>query len=250
MKLKDYLITALSYLKQARKRKLIEAAYRLRSQTGLEIGGPSVFFGLRGGFPVYLFASRVDGVNFSNETVWEGSIKEGETYRYFKDRVGRQYIAEATDLGRINDQSYDFILSCHSLEHVANPIKAVKEWGRVVKKGGTLVLVLPDKRFTFDNRRPYSTIEHLIKDFESGTDEHDTTHFEEIITYHDVSRDPGMKSGNEIRELLKENYTNRLAHHHVYSHELVRQLLDYCGFQTKIQHEAPPFHLITVATKN
>jgi SAM-dependent methyltransferase len=249
MKYKDYLITAISYLKQPGKRRLIQAAYRLKSQIGLEIGGPSIFFGLKGGFPVYLFAKKIDGVNFSNETVWEGSIKEGETYRYFKNKIGHQYIAEATDLSMVPDQSYDFLLSCHSLEHVANPIKAVKEWNRVLKTGGALVLVLPDKRFTFDIKRPYTDMQHLITDFHAGTDEYDTTHFEEIISHHDVTKDPGLKPSDEIRELLKNNFTNRLAHHHVYSHELIKQLLDYCGFDTNLQHEAPPFHLIAVAQK-
>ena len=56
MNYKNYIITALSYLRQQQKRRLIKTAYQLKSKEGIEIGGPSKLFGLRGAFPVYLFA--------------------------------------------------------------------------------------------------------------------------------------------------------------------------------------------------
>jgi hypothetical protein len=38
-----------------------------------------------------------------------------------------------------------------------------------------------DKEFTFDIKRPYTNSQHLILDYQNNTDEHDTTHFEEVI---------------------------------------------------------------------
>jgi SAM-dependent methyltransferase len=249
MSYKDQLITLLSYLRQPKKRKLIKLAYSFRGRSGIEIGGPSVLFGLRGGLPVYVFAEKIDGVNFSTNTVWEGEIREGLNYHYFGNKTGHQYIAEATELSKVASDKYEFLLSCHSLEHVANPLKAIMEWKRVLKKNGTFVLVLPDKMHTFDINRPYTDFNHLLQDYQDDTNEHDQTHFDEIIRFHDHTKDPGLKSKEEVATSLKSNFEHRLAHHHVFSQELVRKMLEYCGFRIKSQTEIEPFHLITIAEK-
>jgi ubiquinone/menaquinone biosynthesis C-methylase UbiE len=247
MNIIDSIVTLLSYVRQPSKRSLIKEAYKLRNKTGLEIGGPTAFFGIRGGFPVYLFAKKIDGVNFSNETIWEGQIKQGDNYRYYKNKIGYQYIAEATDLQNIPGDTYDFILSSHSLEHVANPIKALKEWNRLLKKNGTLILILPDKRYTFDNKRNYTTIDHLLADYTNGTSEHDTTHFEEILQTHD--EEITKVSYDECKSTLHDNFVQRCAHHHVFSLELIKQILAYSGYKIQTQTTVPPFHMLTVAVK-
>jgi len=250
MKLKYYLVTLISYIKRRNKRKLIRHSLNFKKKVGLEIGGPSTFFKLRGGFPVYLFAQKIDGVNFSTKTIWEGALSEGNNYNYFDYKTGYQYIVEATDLSKIKNESYDFVLSSHSLEHIANPIKALKEWHRVLKGNGELVLVLPDKRFTFDHSRPYTTMPHLLEDYKSQVDEHDRTHFEEIIQSHNIERDEEVESKEVLQARLEENFVNRCVHHHVFSQSLVKELLEYCGFDLLFQRETPPFHLVTIAKKN
>lgn len=241
--------TTISYILQPGKRRLINLAKGLSSLKGLEIGGPSALFSLRGYFPIYVFAKLMDGVNFSNDTVWEGKLKEGNTYDYFPNKIGHQYIAEATDLSKINNGTYDFVLSCHSLEHVANPIKALKEWYRILKSKAPLILVLPDKEFTFDINRPYTTIQHLIADYQNNTDERDPTHFAEIMQLHDLTNDKGVTSKQELQMRTSNNFENRCVHHHVFSLELIRELLNYCGFTVIYQQKGHPFHLITYAEK-
>jgi SAM-dependent methyltransferase len=173
-----YLTTLVSYLNKSAKRKPLRYCFGLRNKTGIEIGGPSSFFLVKGYFPIYAFAKKINGVNFSSETVWEGNLTEGNNYNYSKNKTGFQYLSEASDLSKIKDSSYDFLLSCHSLEHVANVIKTLKEWNRILKPGASLIVVLPDKRYTFDHNRPYTSFEHLLKDFENNVDEHDETCFE------------------------------------------------------------------------
>ena len=70
MNLIDKAITLASYLRQPEKRKLINIAKTFKGLKGIEIGGPSNIFSIRGAMPVYLFAEKVDGVNFSNKTIW------------------------------------------------------------------------------------------------------------------------------------------------------------------------------------
>ena len=119
------------------------------NKNGLEIGGPSALFRDSGFLPIYSFIQSLDGVNFSTSTVWEGKLEEGNFYRY-QDKTGHQYIAEGTKLQAIKNDQYDFVLSCNNLEHIANPIAAVMEWKRVIKPGGAILLVLPNKQANFD----------------------------------------------------------------------------------------------------
>lgn len=51
-------------------------------------------------------------------------------------------------------ESKDFIVCCHVLEHLKNPIRALSEILRVLVKGGLAAIAVPDKRFTFDRDRP------------------------------------------------------------------------------------------------
>jgi predicted SAM-dependent methyltransferase len=249
MKFSEYIITLISYVTRPQKRKLIKISYGLKDKTGLEIGGPSAFFSLKSYFPVYVFAKGIDGVNYSAETVWEGKIEEGMSYTYIDGKKGLQYITEASGLSHIENEKYDFLLSCHSLEHVANPIKALQRWHEVLKEDSKIVLILPDKNFTFDHNRPYTTFDHLLQDFNEDINEHDETHFEEIYRLHDISKDTGIKSAEELKTRTHENFINRCIHHHVYSLELISELLIHCGFNIEYQQKVSPFHLVTVAEK-
>lgn len=248
MNIKDYLITIASSIARPSKRKLINYCNRFRNKKGLEIGGPSALFSLKGYFPVYLFAKQVDGVNYSTRTAWEGTIREGQNYQYHS-KTGYQYIREATDLTGIANESYDFVLSCHSLEHVANPLKAISEWNRILKPGGQIVLVLPDKRHTFDINRPYTTMAHLLSDYQQDTGEGDSTHFDEILRLHQPEKDDGLKGSQALKDRLADNLSSRYVHHHVFDFNLVEEMLNYFSIKTLYRQEAPPFHLITIAQK-
>jgi SAM-dependent methyltransferase len=203
---------------------------RILDKSGLEIGGPSEIFQNKGVLPLYEYARKIDGCNFSDKTVWEGLIEEGDTYSVSRT-PGRQYVAEGTDLDMIKDESYDFILSCHNLEHVANPLKALYEWKRLMKKDACLVLVLPHKDRTFDHNRPVTELKHIINDYNNDVGEDDETHLNEIMTLHDFDLENGVFDKQDFEERLKNNLLNRCAHHHVFNGRLTAALLDYAGFR-------------------
>jgi predicted SAM-dependent methyltransferase len=77
-------------------------------------------------------------------------------------------VANGEKLTGIEDESQDFVIANHFLEHCEDPIGAIENFLRVVKRGGILFLAVPDKRFTFDVRRPLTTFEHLLKDHQDG----------------------------------------------------------------------------------
>jgi SAM-dependent methyltransferase len=93
-------------------------------------------------------------------------------------------VAEGDDLP-LDDNSIDFVVSSHSLEHFPDPIKALLEWGRVVRDGGYILLILPHRDRTFDRDRQRTTLAELIDRHEHGTvppDTHGTGHLSVWIT--------------------------------------------------------------------
>ena len=190
---------------------------------GIEIGGPSSCF--KTVLPVYRRVASLDGANFSTQTIWEGSIANGEPFRYRRGRSGKQIIAAATDLRAIPSNTYDFLLSSNCLEHIANPVKALAEWVRVVKPGGALIVVLPKKESNFDHLRPTTTIEHLRKDHARDVGEDDLTHLDEILALHDLKMDPPAGNLVQFRERSLRNFENRALHHHVFDGDLIAELL-------------------------
>lgn len=224
---------------------------RFRERTGVEIGGPSPVFSRNGMFPVYALAARIDNCNFGAATVWEGTIQEGQTFRFAPDKPpGTQYIAEASHMPRIASGAYDFVLASHVLEHVANPILALREWTRLLKEQGTLVLVLPQKEHTFDHRRAVTTLEHLIEDHRHGVGEDDLTHLPEILALHDLERDPEAGDLDSFRERSARNVENRCLHHHVFDTRLAVDLVEHVGLHVEAVDDTEPPHILVVAGKS
>jgi len=69
------------------------------------------------------------------------------------------------------DESQDFIVSSHVVEHFPNPIKALIKWDRLVKPGGIIFMIVPHKERTFDKGKESTPLEHLIKDFKNDNTE-------------------------------------------------------------------------------
>jgi SAM-dependent methyltransferase len=198
--------------------------------------------------PVYAAAGCIDNVNFSAKTIWEGAVREGQTFVYDRAHLpGRQFILEAVDLAPIPDSSYDFVLSSHTLEHIANPLRALREWMRVLRSGGILILVVPHHADTFDRRRPVTTLAHLIDDDRNGVGEDDLTHLPEILELHDLALDPPAGEAAAFRARSERNEENRCLHHHVFDEALVAALLETAGFQQVAVERQPPHHVIAVA---
>ncbi|MEO7007829.1 MAG: methyltransferase domain-containing protein [Caldimonas sp.] len=205
----------------------------VREKQGIEIGGPTKLF--RRDLPLYRVAQSIDGVNFATSTMWEGQLAEGAPYRYAKGKAGRQFIADATDLARLPAASYDFVLSSNNLEHIANPLKAVGQWLRLLRPGGHLVLVLPKKESNFDHRREITPFAHLLADLAAGTTEHDLTHLDEILARHDYAMTPETADRATLERRGRANFENRGLHHHVFDAALIEQLFRHFGLEPLLQ---------------
>ncbi len=217
-------------------------------RSGLEIGGPSPVFARGKLLPVYPGAGCIDNVNFAGVTAWETNLRDGGEFRFDPGRPpGRQLLREATDLHGVPGSAYDFILSSHCLEHVANPLAALAEWRRVIRPGGALVLLLPDPARTFDHRRPVTALAHLQSDLANRTGEDDLTHLAEILALHDLRRDPWAGTMDNFRVRSERNAANRCLHHHVFDLDLMRAALVAAGWQIDGTECVRPLHLLALA---
>jgi SAM-dependent methyltransferase len=222
----------------------------LKGLHGIEIGGPSAIFSNRGSFPIYKVIGSLDNCNFNNDTIWEDSLKSGKNFNYYPGKEqGEQYISEATDLGFIDNEKYDFVLSSHMIEHSANPIKALMEWRRVTRPDGLLVLIVPHKDGTFDHARPVTPLAHLIEDYQTGMGENDLSHIPEILDLHDLLRDKDAGDIEMFSERSRNNFKNRGLHHHVFDTLSAERLVRYSGFEVISVEPILPCHIILLARK-
>jgi predicted SAM-dependent methyltransferase len=218
-----------------------------KGKSGIEIGGLSPIFNTE--VPLYKIIENVDGCNFSSQTVWEGTIQEGNSYNFFESKKGHQYVCEASDLKDVPSDKYDFLISSHCLEHCANALKTVEEWLRVVKKGGAILLVLPNKNFTFDHNRYVTTFDHLLDDYNKKIDETDLTHLPEILLLHDLSMDVDAGTKEQFEKRSQDNFYNRCLHQHVFDFKLLEQIFEYNNIQVIDKSFAKPYHQIILGVK-
>lgn len=84
-------------------------------------------------------------------------------------------------LSSLADESQDFVIASHVLEHLANPIAMLVEIHRVLRNAGLLVLLLPDRHKTFDREREPTPLSHLVEEFESNVREVDDAHIMDFL---------------------------------------------------------------------
>jgi len=68
-------------------------------------------------------------------------------------------------LAAIPSDSLDVVIACHVIEHLANPIAAIREFERVLRRQGRLVLVVPDRNVTFDSVRQPTPLTQVLAKF-------------------------------------------------------------------------------------
>jgi SAM-dependent methyltransferase len=202
-----------------------------------------------GQVPVYDVLGSLNNCLYSGRTIWTGEVTEGSTFVYDSaKRPGAQIICDGTDLKPVHDFSYECVLACHCLEHVANPLRALEEWKRVLKEDGLLLLILPHKDGTFDWRRPVTPLAHMIEDYQTAVGEDDLTHLPEILELHDLSKDKPAGTKEQFRQRCLSNELNRAMHHHVFDTMAAVAIVDYAGFQVLRVDNLKPFHIIILAS--
>jgi SAM-dependent methyltransferase len=128
-------------------------------------------------------------------------------------------VDDAERLAAIDDETQDFVIANHFLEHTEDPIGTIENLLRVLKPGGIAYLAVPDKRFTFDSERDVTEIEHLKRDHEAVSPER-TEHFKDWALH--VEGVPAEDAERAAASLIERNYS---IHYHVWTQLELLELL-------------------------
>lgn len=110
------------------------------------------------------------GLNTRNVGVLD-EIYEMEQLSIVGTAAHLDIVTRADDIP-LPDESEDFILSSHVIEHCPNLIKTLVEWFRIVKRGGYLFMIVPHRDATpSDMGRPLTEWHHVLTDFNEKTTE-------------------------------------------------------------------------------
>src|SRR5262249_36297739 len=138
------------------------------------------------------------------------------------DLVNPDILDDAETLETIGDSTNDFLIAAHLIEHARNPLRALENWCRVVQPEGVIYLVAPDKRVTVDKLRNRTTLEHIILDYVTPSEDRDYEHFLDYATL--VHNKRGYEALDEARRLHDEKYS---IHFHVFVPEDMQRLLEW-----------------------
>jgi ubiquinone/menaquinone biosynthesis C-methylase UbiE len=67
-------------------------------------------------------------------------------------------IAEAV----AGDAQFDYVIAAHVIEHIPDPVGWMDDLTRVLRPGGILSLIIPDKRYCFDINRSLTEVSDLV----------------------------------------------------------------------------------------
>ena len=130
-------------------------------------------------------------------------------------------VDDGETLATLPDASQDFVIANHFLEHCENPLGALLAHQRVLKPGSILFLCVPDKRFTFDNRRRITPYDHVLRDYREGPVWSRRGHVLDWVQHVEDIRDATAQE-RRADQLQAEGYS---IHYHVWTFEGVVEML-------------------------
>jgi 2-polyprenyl-3-methyl-5-hydroxy-6-metoxy-1,4-benzoquinol methylase len=136
--------------------------------------------------------------------------------------VDVDFIDDGEKLTTFGSSSQDFIIANHFLEHTQDPIGTIKRHMEVLKPDGVLYMAIPDKRMTFDRKRPITTLAHLYQDHLEGPAKSYMNHVREWSSLvNDLS---GEQFEADVRRVVDMQYS---IHFHVWTqNDLLEFLVD------------------------
>jgi predicted SAM-dependent methyltransferase len=146
-------------------------------------------------------------------------------------------VADAADLP-FEAGMLDFIIASHVLEHLPFPLAALENWYRHLAPRGTLLLRIPDMRFTFDAKRARTALGHLLEEHSNRTRFDRRAHFMDWLQGVSDCRPGTPEFEQELRRLLEMDYS---IHYHVWTTDDVRELLEHTQKGMKLRWQPRVF---------
>jgi SAM-dependent methyltransferase len=148
-------------------------------------------------------------------------------------------------LSVIADDTQDFVIASHVLEHLAEPIGFMAEIHRVLRAGGVTLILLPDRRRTEDRFRPPTPLDHLVAEHRAGVNEVSDAHLIEFLK----DRGKRVKGTSQDRQRTLDTWRKQSIHVHCWdAQEFLEVLLwgiEHLGEQWEFVDGSlyePPIH--------
>ena len=137
-----------------------------------------------------------------------------------------EIIDEGATLSTVTDETFDYLIAAHVLEHIDDPILALKNWVRVVKRGGHIILAVPDMRLSDEKHRALTPIDHFERDHNEGPQVSAEYHYDE----HGLN--PEGYTGDQLAKYIKDH--ERMIHYHTFT---LTSFVQFLGAMQDIGYE-------------
>lgn len=157
-----------------------------------------------------------------------------DKYEYYQSKFLKlDIVADAATIPRPDD-TFDFLISSHCLEHHPDALKVLIEWKRVVKPGGIFFLVLPHGSRTFDRGRKLTGLKHHIEDYQHKVTDDDHTHRKDFGDFsiqqldHQWLKDATHSDGSyDFEYIVSQGH----MHFHIWTQNEMIDVLRYIGLE-------------------
>lgn len=181
----------------------------------LEVGGPSEL--------LHSLYAKMESISLLNHS----ESKEAHSYYMNPINTIDVYDGDAAENGIFEKynlfEKFEVIITSHTLEHIANPIKALEIWKKCLVPEGKIITIVPNKEECWDRVREDTSNEHLLQDYLNDTLEDDMTHVHESSC---------MPRPNYYEEVGESN-SKRIIHHHIFSIENLKFVHEHLDFITE-----------------
>jgi len=111
-------------------------------------------------------------IGLDNYMDWKGRINHPElpAVNQFNLRMSVDVIGDAFDLSMFSGASMDFVLASHILHLAKSPKDALREWWRLIKPGGFLILYGPSEE---------NIAKHIVEYMQSNAGSWDLVEYED-----------------------------------------------------------------------
>ena len=131
-------------------------------------------------------------------------------------------VDDGETLASLSDESQDFVIANSFLEHCEDPLRTLRNFARVLRPEGSLLLGIPDKRYTFDRDRAETPVEHILRDHWEGPDWSRAEHYRDWAR-HVLRVEGDVEIQAEASRLMHAGYS---IHFHVWTREGVLEMMD------------------------
>jgi SAM-dependent methyltransferase len=161
-------------------------------------------------------------------TCYYGDIRNERNLRdYFKnDNVKPGTILDAQSFDGVNDEIFNFVISAHVIEHLQDPLGALRATMRIIRSGGVAIFAVPEMTRTFDRDRPPTTLDHLLIDATDGGKSSRFSAFLDHVRYvHPLLTGENISAKDEHKAAKAILDANMDIHYHAWTGESFREHL-------------------------